>query len=148
MQVTSSARAIMRVMRRHFLAPLLATLLAIPVFAGDLTKIRVVVTTASGKPVERAGVRVVFESGRSVVKLGKAIKTSWEMRTTQEGIADIPELPKGKILIQVNAKNYQTYGQEFDINDDERTVEVKLNPPQQQYSAHSLWVMARSRCRY
>ena len=43
---------------------------------------------------------------------------------------------RSKILIQVNAKNYQTYGQEFDINDDERTVEVKLNPPQQQYSAH------------
>ncbi|MEQ1945747.1 MAG: hypothetical protein ABL995_01060 [Bryobacteraceae bacterium] len=123
-------------MRKLFLAPLLSALLAIPVFAGDLTKIRVVVTTSAGKPVERAGVRVAFQSGRSVVKLGKAIRTSWEMRTTQEGIAEMPELPKGKILIQVNAKNYQTYGETFDIDEDARTIEVKLNRPQEQYSAH------------
>jgi nitrogen fixation protein FixH len=114
----------------------MVTLLATSVLAGDLTKIRVVVTTASGKPVDRAGVRVAFQSGRSIAKFGKAIKTSWEMRTSQEGIANIPELPKGKILIQVNAKNYQTYGETFDIDEDERTIEVKLNPPQQQYSAH------------
>jgi len=111
-------------------------LLAVPVFAGDLTKIRVVVTTAGGKPVDRAGVRVAFQSGHSIVKLGKSVRTSWEMRTTQEGVAEIPELPKGKILIQVNAKNFQTFGDTFDVDEDERTIEVKLNPPQRQYSAH------------
>jgi hypothetical protein len=123
-------------MRKLLLALLPAVLLAVPAFAGDLTRIRVVVTTASGKPVDRAGVRVVFQSGRSIVKLGKSIRTSWEMRTTQEGVADIPELPKGKILIQVNAKNFQTYGETFDVDQDQRTIEVKLNPPQEQYSAH------------
>jgi hypothetical protein len=58
------------------------------------------------------------------------------MRSSQEGIAHIPELPKGKILIQVIAKNYQTYGQTFDVTEDEKTIEVKLNPPQEQYSVH------------
>ncbi len=46
----------------------------------------------------------------------------------------IPAIPQGKILIQVIAKNYQTFGQTFDIKEDEKRVEIKLNPPQQQYS--------------
>jgi hypothetical protein len=110
-------------------------LLSLPLAAADLTHITVRVTGADGKPVDRANVIVKFE-GRSIAKLGKKVRTSWEMRASQEGVADIPELPKGKILIQVTAKNYQTFGQTFDINEDERTIEVRLNPPQKQYSAH------------
>jgi len=48
----------------------------------------------------------------------------------------VPEVPKGKILIQVIAKNYQTFGQTFDIADDEKTIDITLSPPQQQYTAH------------
>ena len=43
--------------------------------------------------------------------------------------AEVPEIPKGKILIQVIAKNYQTFGQTFDIAEDEKTIEVTLKPP-------------------
>jgi hypothetical protein len=111
-------------------------ILSQPAFAGDLTKLKFVVTSASGKPVDRADVVVKFVSGRSIVKLGKKIRTSWEMRTTQEGTAEVPEIPKGKILIQVIAKNYQTFGQTFDVTEDEKTIEVTLNPPQTQYTAH------------
>ena len=108
---------------------------SVPLLAADLTKLTVVVTNASGKPVDRADVVVKF-SGRSILKLGAKVRTSWEMRSSQEGIAHIPELPKGKILIQVIAKNYQTFGQTFDVTEDEKTIEIKLNPPQEQYSAH------------
>jgi len=111
-------------------------LLALPVFAGDLTKLKFVVTNMSGKPVDRADVIVKFVEGRSLAKLGKKIRTSWEVHTTQEGTADVPEIPKGKILIQVIAKNYQTFGQTYDVMDDEKTIEVMLSPPQQQYTAH------------
>ena len=58
------------------------------------------------------------------------------MQTTQEGTAKIPPIPQGKIQIQVIAKNYQTFGEIFDISEPEKTVEVKLNPPQSQYSVH------------
>jgi hypothetical protein len=74
--------------------------------------------------------------GRSVIKMGKQIRTTWEVRSNQEGIARIPEIPQGTILIQVNAKGYQTFGQNFDVDEAEKTLEVKLNPPQPQYSAH------------
>lgn len=115
---------------------LLLGALALPVFAGDLTKLKVVVTDTAGKPVDRADVVVKFVEGRSIVKFGKKIRTSWEVHTTQDGTAEVPELPKGKILIQVIAKNYQTFGQTFDVGEDEKAIEVTLKPPQQQYSAH------------
>jgi hypothetical protein len=121
---------------RKVLPPLLLALLTIgPLFGKDLTKITVVVTNNSGKPVERANVLVKF-GGRSIVKLGHKVVTTWEMRSTQEGVAEIPEMPKGKILVQVTAKGFQTFGQTFDVTEDERTIEVTLNPPQQQYSAN------------
>jgi hypothetical protein len=58
------------------------------------------------------------------------------MRTNQDGIAKVPAIPQGKILIQVNAKGFQTFGKVFEIDEDAKTVDVVLDPPQQQYSAH------------
>lgn len=101
-----------------------------------MTKIAVVVKTQSGKPVDRASVIVRFVEGRSVVKLGKSIRTTYEMRTNQEGEVKMPEIPQGKIRVQVIAKGFQTYGEIHEIDVPEKTIEVKLNPPQQQYSSH------------
>ncbi len=116
---------------------LVTGILAVPLLvAGDTTKIRVKVLNLDGKPIDRASVIVKFVEGRSAVKLGKKIMTHWEMRTNQEGIAKIPELPQGKLLVQVIAKGYQTFGNTFNVSDDEKTIEIKLNPPQPQYSAH------------
>ena len=64
-------------------------------------------------------------------------RTTWETRSNQDGIAKIPQIPKGKIRIQVNAKGYQTFGQDFQVEEDERTLEIKMNPPQPQYSVRS-----------
>jgi len=122
-------------MRGHLSILLVALALPFWASAADLTKLKVVVTTQSGRPVDRADVIVRF-GGRSVIKLGKMVRTTWEMRSSQEGVAEIPDMPKGKIRIQVIAKGYQTFGDTFDVAEDERTIEIKLNPPQPQYSSH------------
>ncbi|HBY64359.1 MAG TPA: hypothetical protein DEH78_31445 [Solibacterales bacterium] len=110
---------------------------AVPVLADPpMTRLRIEVKTLSDKPVERASVVVKFDEGRSVVKLGKKMVTSWQVKTNQDGVAKVPALPQGKILVQVIAKNHQTFGQVFDVNEEEKTIEIKLNPPQSQYSAH------------
>jgi len=101
-----------------------------------MTKLNVHVTTLSGKPIDHADVVVKFVSGRSLIELGKKIMTSWEVRSNQEGIAKVPEIPQGNILIQVIAKGYQTFGQTFEVYALEKTIEVKMNSPQEQYSAH------------
>jgi hypothetical protein len=112
-------------------------LCALPLMAAPpMTSITVHVTSLSGKPIDHAAVVVKFVSGHDKLKLGKSIMTQYELQTTQEGLAKIPPIPQGKIRIQVIAKEYQTFGDVFDITEPERTVEVKLNPPQSQYSVH------------
>jgi hypothetical protein len=119
--------------RLTFLAALLVSLS----WADDpTTKLKVEVKTLGDRPIERASVIVNFVQGRSVAKLGKKVITHWEVRTNQEGIAKIPSLPEGKVRVQVIAKNYQTFGEVFDVEGEEKTIVIKLNPPQQQYSAH------------
>ena len=111
---------------------------ALPVLADPpMTKIRVEVRKATNdKPVDRASVVVRFVEGRSVVKLGKKIMTSYQMRTNQDGVATMPPIPQGKIQIQVIAKGMQTFGEIIEIGEEEKTVEVKLKDPQPQYSVH------------
>jgi len=102
----------------------------------QMTSITVEVKNLDGKPVERASVVVRFNEGRSIKKFGKKTILNWELRTNQIGVAKIPPIPQGKILVMVIAKGYQTYGETIEIVEPERTVEVKLKPPQPQFSAH------------
>jgi hypothetical protein len=124
--------------RRLLAVCAVACLAPLPILRADppMTKLQIEVKSHAGKPIDRASVVVRFLQARSVAKLGKKTRTHWELRTSQEGIARIPPIPQGKILIQVIAKGYQTFGQTFEIDEEEKTVEVKLNAPQQQYSAH------------
>jgi hypothetical protein len=101
-----------------------------------MTRLRIEVKNIYNKPVDRASVVVRFVEGRSIAKFGRKIITNWELRTNQEGVARIPSIPQGKIRVQVIAKGYQTFGQVFDVKEEEKTLEVKLNPPQAQYSVH------------
>ena len=104
--------------------------------AAPMTKLTIVVKSQGGKPVDRASVVVRFVEGHSIVKLGKAVRTTFELRTNQEGEAQVPSIPQGKIRIQVIAKGYQTFGQIFDVSEEEKKIEITLNPPQQQYTSH------------
>jgi hypothetical protein len=101
-----------------------------------MTKLTIEVKTRGGNPIDRASVVVRFVEGRSVAKFGKKIRTAYELRTNQEGVARIPEIPQGKILIQVIAKGYQTFGKTYKVEEEEKVLEIKLNPPQPQYSSH------------
>ena len=104
--------------------------------AAPMTRLTLVVKTQGGKPVDRASVVVRFVEGHSVIKLGKAIRTTFELRTNQEGEAQVPSIPQGKIRVQIIAKGFQTFGQIYDVTEEEKTLAITLNPPQQQYTAH------------
>ena len=101
--------------------------------AADPTKLTVhVVSAINGKPIDRANVIVRFKHGIGVNL--KKIQTSWETRTNQEGDAKLPSMPQGDIQVQVVASNYQTFGDSYTTSKPEETIEIKLNPPQPQYS--------------
>jgi hypothetical protein len=110
--------------------------LASPVRADDLTTLRIEIKDDDGRPVDRASVIVRFVKGRSYLKLGKKNVKSWQLKTNQEGVAKVPPIPQGDILVQVIAKNYQTFGQVFEVEEPRKTIEITLNPPQKPYSVH------------
>jgi uncharacterized GH25 family protein len=117
-------------------AVLLSLALLLPMLAADMTTLTISVKSPGGKPVENASVIVKFVKGHSVTKLGKKIRKEWELRTNQEGLVKIPPIPQGTILVQIIAKDYQTFGKNFDVDEEQKTLEIKLNAPQPQYSAH------------
>ncbi len=123
-------------MRHLLLLPALLVCALVALADAPMTRLNIVVKKQSGAPVDRAAVIVRFVEGRSIVKLGKKIRTQYELRTNQEGEVRIPTIPQGKIRIQVIAHGFQTFGQVFEVNEEEKTIEIKLNPPQQQYSSH------------
>ena len=115
---------------------MLLCLCSLPLFAVDenVTKLTVQVNSAeTGKPIDRASVIVRFKHGLNPIKMKKLL-TSWETKTSQEGTITIPDIQMGEVEIQVIASNYQTFGGNFQLNQPEQTVTIKLNPPQPQYS--------------
>jgi 5-hydroxyisourate hydrolase-like protein (transthyretin family) len=108
-------------------------LMALMLTAADPTTLTVHVTSAvTGKPIDRASVIVKFKSGMNVNL--KKIQTQWETKTNQDGIVKLPTMPQGQVQIQIIASNYQTFGDIFVTDKAEETIEIKLNPPQPQYS--------------
>jgi uncharacterized GH25 family protein len=118
---------------RPFLIGFVASLLLVA--AAPQTTITVTVKDQYNKPIDNAAVILDFVGSRQIAKLGKRRPTHWEVHTNQEGLAHFPPVPQGTIQLQVVAKNHQTFGKKFDIDSDQKAIDIKLNPPQEQYTA-------------
>jgi hypothetical protein len=102
----------------------------------EKTLITVNVKDQHDKALDNATVILDFLGSRQITKLGRRSQTHWEVHTNQEGLAHFPPVPQGTIQLQVVAKNHQTFGKKFDIDTDQKAIDVKLNPPQEQYTAN------------
>lgn len=126
----------MRTMRLRCLLGAVVVSCALMQASTPQTTITVEVTNQFDKPVENAAVILDFLGSHQVTKLGKRKPIHWEVRTNLEGIAHFPPVPQGTVQLQVITKTYQTYGQKLDVDSEEKKLEIKLNPPQKQYSVH------------
>lgn len=110
----------------------------LPVLHGavPMTTLQIQVLSPGGRPVDRASVIVTFVKGRAKMKLYKKEMTHWELKSNQQGIAKIPPIPQGTIMVQIIASGYQTYGGQYDVDEAEKTVTIQLKDPQPQYSSH------------
>ncbi len=124
---------------RALLGFLLLLILPVALLADkDYTTLTVaVVEEARERPVPKAAVTVSFVSGRKMMV--KKIRKEWNTKTNARGLAELPEIPSGKVSIQVIAQGFQTYGDQVEISGEQQTVTVKLKrPTQRQVSAHEL----------
>ena len=116
---------------------LIALLCAVFLLAAPaMTTLSIEVKDPFNKPVDNAAVILDFLGSHQIAKLGKRQAKHWEVHTNQEGHAEFPAVPQGTLQVQVVAKNYQTFGKKYDVDEENRQIDIMLNPPQQQYSAH------------
>ena len=90
-----------------------------------------VVKEDNGKPVRNAAVIMHAVSTR-----GKQERGDLELKTNSEGKADFDGIPYGKLRVQVLATGFQTYGEDFDINQHKVDITIKLKRPQGQFSVY------------
>src|ERR1700732_2444789 len=88
-------------------------------------KLRIEVTSPDGKPVGNASVYVRFNESVGLFHRNKLAEMSF--KTNQDGSVKVTDVPQGKILIQVIAKGWHTFGKwsEFDTNS--KKVQIKLD---------------------
>jgi hypothetical protein len=90
-----------------------------------------VVKADNGKPVRNASIVL-----HPVDKKGKQESGGLQLKTDSEGRTSFNSVPYGKLRIQVIARGFQTYGEDFDINQPKHDIVVKLNRPKEQYSIY------------
>ena len=85
----------------------------------------------NGKPVRNASVIL-----HPVRKDGKQERGGFQLKTDQEGKTSFEGVPYGKLRVQVLARGFQTYGEDFEIKQPTTEITIKLKQPAGQYSIY------------
>jgi len=90
-----------------------------------------VVKDYNGKPVRNAGVVM-----HTVGKHDKQDRGGLELKTDADGKASFDGIPYGKLRVQVLAPGFQTFGEDYDVNQPTVEITIKLKRPENQYSIY------------
>ena len=90
-----------------------------------------VVRDANNKPVRAASVVL-----HTVHKDGTQAKGGLQLKTDGEGNAGMEGIPYGPLRIQVLAPGFQTFGDDYQINQPEMEIEIRLKRPGDQLSTY------------
>ena len=120
---------------RFTLVGLIVSFLAIAAFAGQKSPSAsinvVVVREANGKPVKNAEIVL-----HPVDPHGKQKQEGLELKTHDDGKAEVNGLAYGKWRIQVIAPGFKTFGQDYEVGQPSVEITIKLQKPSEQYSIY------------
>jgi hypothetical protein len=91
----------------------------------------VVLKDESGKPIRNAAV-ILHPVGKS----GKQAKSGFELKTNEDGETHFDGIPYGLLRVQVIAHGFQTFGDDFQIDQPDQKITIRLKRPQGQYSIY------------
>jgi hypothetical protein len=92
----------------------------------ETTRITLEVTGGDEKkPVADASVYLKY----AVAKRIKDQKLELNLKTNQDGVTHSPEIPQGKVLIQIVAPGWKTFGEYYDLEEEEQTIQIHLDRP-------------------
>ena len=90
-----------------------------------------IVREENGKPVRNAEVVL-----HVLDKSGNEKQEGLELKTHEDGKAETDGIPYGKVRIQVIARGFRTYGEDYDIKDPGMEITIKLQKPKPQVSIY------------
>jgi hypothetical protein len=90
-----------------------------------------VVKETNGKPVKNAEVVIHL-----LDKEGRIKQEGLELKTHEDGKADATGIPFGKVRVQVIARGYRTFGEDYDISQTQMDITIKLQKPKDQFSIY------------
>jgi hypothetical protein len=90
-----------------------------------------VVRETNGKPVNNAEIVLHL-----LDKSGKEKQEGLELKTHKDGKAETSGIPYGMVRIQVIARGFRTYGQDYAINQPSLEITIKMQKPRQQFSIY------------
>jgi hypothetical protein len=82
------------------------------------------------KPVENASVYVRYNEPHKI-KRDRLVEMN--VKTNQEGKVKVTLVPRGKVLIQVIAEGWKTFGRWFDVEQDQQVIKIHLDKPTKWY---------------
>ena len=90
--------------------------------------------------VIRAGKKVPVRNASVVIhpvnKSGEQEKGGLELKTDADGKTGIDGIRYGKLRVQVIAKGFQTFGQDFEVSEPEKEFVIELKRPQDQVTIY------------
>jgi hypothetical protein len=99
----------------------------------SLPSTRVTIEVKGGdkdSPIENASVYLKYVEERKIVK-DKQFELN--VKTNREGIAHIPAAPLGRVLIQIVAEGWKTFGRWYDITGSKEPIKIHLDRPPKWY---------------
>jgi hypothetical protein len=91
----------------------------------------VVIRDENGKPIRNAAVVMHPVNGH-----GKQERGGLELKTDAEGRVSYDGIPYGKLRVQVLATGFQTYGDDYDVEQPNLDITIKMKRPAGQYSVY------------
>jgi len=90
-----------------------------------------VIKDDNGKPVRNAAVIM-----HPVNEKGRQERGGLELKTDPDGKANFDGVPYGPLRVQVLARGFQTFGEDYTIEKDKTEITIKLKRPQGQFSIY------------
>jgi hypothetical protein len=99
--------------------------------ASNSVHLTIVVTNVEDKkPVDSASVYVKFVQART---LGKDKKVEMNLKTNLSGVVHVPDIPRGRFLVQIIAPGWKTFGEYYEVDQAEQTINIELVRPPKWY---------------
>ena len=94
---------------------------------------RITIEVAGGEsetPVENASIYIKYIEEHKVKK-DKHVELN--VKTNKDGTAHVPDAPMGRVLVQVVADGWKTYGRWYDVTEAKQTIKIHLDRPPKWY---------------